>query len=286
MFGDCHMHMILDGVYYRDAIDRHKEKVVESDVRAILQQYADAGVTFLRDGGDAWRVADTAKELSAEYGIDYLSPSFPIHKKGRYGGFIGLGFSNMKEYRILVDRAAEYGADFIKIMISGLMDFDVFGRLTCEPLSAEEIAEMIHIAHEEGFAVMAHANGARTVEAAVKAGIDSIEHGAYMDDEAVSALAESDAAWVPTISTVGNLIGDGRYSAEALRSIYDFQRERIAQFCSLGGRLGLGSDAGAYLVPHVKGIETEYEHLKDIVPDAEKTFTEAEEYIRKRFRRG
>ncbi|MBR4079450.1 MAG: Xaa-Pro dipeptidase, partial [Christensenellaceae bacterium] len=175
---------------------------------------------------------------------------------------------------------------FIKIMISGLMDFDVFGRLTCEPLSAEEIAEMIHIAHEEGFAVMAHANGARTVEAAVKAGIDSIEHGAYMDDEAVSALAESDAAWVPTISTVGNLIGDGRYSAEALRSIYDFQRERIAQFCSLGGRLGLGSDAGAYLVPHVKGIETEYEHLKDIVPDAEKTFTEAEEYIRKRFRRG
>ena len=113
MFGDCHMHMILDGVYYRDAIDRHKEGVIESDVRAVLQGYADAGVTFLRDGGDAWRVADMAKQLSAEYGIEYLSPSFPIHKIGRYGGFIGLGFRNMQEYHNLVKRAAEYGADFI-----------------------------------------------------------------------------------------------------------------------------------------------------------------------------
>jgi len=286
MLGDCHMHMVLDGVYYRDAIDRHKGGAVESIVRDILQQYADAGVAFLRDGGDAWRVADKAKEFSSEYGIEYLSPSFPIHKNGRYGSFIGLGFDDMREYRALVNRAAEYGADFIKIMISGLMDFNQFGVLTCEPLSAEEIREMIHIAHEEGFAVMAHANGARTVEAAVKAGIDSIEHGAYMDDEAVSALAESHAAWVPTLSTVGNLLTDSRYPTAALQRIYDYQREKIAQFCLLGGRLGLGSDAGAYLVPHVEGIRTEYQHLQDIVPDAEKTFAETEKYIRKRFRRG
>ena len=286
MLGDCHMHMILDGVYYRDAIDMHKGGVVERIVRDTLQKYADAGVTFLRDGGDAWRVADKAKELSKEYGIEYLSPSFPIHKIGRYGGFIGLGFHDMREYRALVSRAAEYGADFIKIMISGLMDFDRFGVLTCEPLDAQEISEMIHIAHEEGFAVMAHANGARTIEAAVRAGIDSIEHGAYMDDEAVAALAESDAAWVPTISTVGNLLSDGRYSADALRRIYDYQREKIAQFCRMGGKIGLGSDAGAYLVPHVDGIRTEYEHLKDIVPDAEKTFAQTEAWIRDRFRRG
>ena len=51
MLGDCHMHMILDGVYYRDAIDMHKGGVVERVVREILQKYADAGVTFLRDGG-------------------------------------------------------------------------------------------------------------------------------------------------------------------------------------------------------------------------------------------
>ena len=59
----------------------------------------------------------------------------------------------------------------MKIMISGLMDFDRFGVLTEEGLPPQELGELIHIAHEEGFSVMAHANGARTVEAAAEAGV-------------------------------------------------------------------------------------------------------------------
>ena len=60
-------------------------------------------------------------------------------------------------------------------MISGIMDFDHFGKLSEDGLDPAFIRELIHIAHEEGFAVMAHANGARTVEAAALAGVDSIE---------------------------------------------------------------------------------------------------------------
>lgn len=283
MLGECHAHMILDGVYFRHAIDQHKQGVIEDLVRKILRDYAEKDIRFIRDGGDAWGVADYAKTIAGEYGIDYRSPSSPIHRIGRYGGFIGMGYSTMGEYRGLVAKMAQNGADFIKIMISGLMDFDHFGKLSCEPLPAEEIAEMIHIAHEEGFAVMAHANGARTVEAAALAGVDSIEHGAYLDEDALAAMAEKGTAWVPTVSTVGNLLEDTRYSAEALRGIYDFQRENIKKFCAMGGRLGLGSDAGAYLVPHVEGVFTEYEHLKDIV--SEETLRETEEFIRERFKR-
>jgi len=283
MFGECHAHMILDGIYYRDAIDLHKNGAVENVIRERLQIYADRRIMFVRDGGDAWGVADRAKVLAMEYGIDYRSPSSPIHRKGRYGGFIGMGYEDMKAYRMLVDKMAENHADFIKIMISGLMDFDRFGRLTCDPLPAEEIAEMIHIAHEEGFAVMAHANGARTVEAAAKAGVDSVEHGAYLDDDALAAMAENGTAWIPTISTVGNLLGDGRYSREVLKQIYDLQRENLEKFCRMGGKIGLGSDAGAYLVPHGKGLETEYEHLKDIVTD--EIFRDTENFIRERFER-
>ena len=283
MFGECHAHMILDGVYFRHAIDQHKNGVLTDLVRGILQDYAERGIGFVRDGGDAWGVADCAKKMAEEYGIDYRSPSSPIHRKGRYGGFIGMGYDNMKEYYALVRKMAENGADFIKIMIAGLMDFDHFGRLTCDPLPAEEIAEMIHIAHEEGFAVMAHTNGARTAEAAAKAGVDSIEHGAYLDEDALAAMAGCGTAWVPTISTIGNLLEDDRYSRDALRKIYDFQRENIEKFCRMGGSLGLGSDAGAYLVLHVKGLETEYEHLKDIVPD--EVFAKTETMIRQRFKR-
>ena len=73
--------------------------------------------------------------------------------------------------------------DFVKIMVSGIMEYSGFGVLSEETLEREWISEMIHIAHEEGFAVMAHANGADAVLAAVEAGADSIEHGNYIDRE-------------------------------------------------------------------------------------------------------
>ena len=163
MFGDCHIHMILDGVYYRAAIDAQKERVDEALVRARLEAYREAGIHFLRDGGDAWGVGSFAARIAGEYGIDYRTPAFPIHRKGRYGGFIGRGYDTLKEYATLVGLARKQGADFIKIMISGLMDFDYYGKITSEPLDPAEIRKLIRIAHSEGFAVMAHDNGADTV---------------------------------------------------------------------------------------------------------------------------
>ena len=123
-----------------------------------------------------------AGELAAEYEIEYRTPIFPICKKGRYGAFIGRTFESFSEYRALVNEVAREGGDFIKIMISGLMDFDHYGKITSEPLSDGEIRDMIACAHDCGFAVMAHANGAETVMSAVRAGVDSIEHGAYLSD--------------------------------------------------------------------------------------------------------
>ena len=91
----------------------------------------------------------------------------------------------------MVRKQRNNGADFIKIMISGLMDFDRFGVLTEPGMEPGQIRNLIHIAHEEGFSVMAHANGARTVEAAARAGVDSVEHGAYLDMDALFAMKEN-----------------------------------------------------------------------------------------------
>lgn len=57
--------------------------------------------------------------------------------------------------------------------------------MTEAPLQRDEIRELIHIAHEEGFSVMAHVNGAAPVLAAVEAGVDSVEHGNFLDEEAL-----------------------------------------------------------------------------------------------------
>ena len=67
MFGDCHIHMILDGVYYRAAIDHQKEQPDEALIRQRLSDYAERGITYLRDGGDAWGVGLRASQLAEEY---------------------------------------------------------------------------------------------------------------------------------------------------------------------------------------------------------------------------
>ena len=255
---DCHMHMILDGVHWKDAIGRHKDAPDEGFIRQVLSAYRDAGYTYLRDGGDRWGAGKRARELAPEYGIVYRTPLSPLCKKGHYGGFIGECYVNFKEYTGLVRKMRAQGADFIKIMISGLMDFDRFGVLSEEGMPEADIRELIHIAHEEGFAVMAHANGARTIEAAARAGVDSVEHGAYQDGDSLAAMEENGTIWVPTLSTVGNLRGKGRFDEGAVRAILESAQENLSRY---RGLIAPGSDAGAWQVFH--GGRTEYELLEE-----------------------
>ena len=74
-------------------------------------------------------------------------------------------------------------------------------------------------AHEEGMAVMSHTNGIYGVQAAVEAGVDSVEHGNYIDPETIRELADSDSVWVPTLVTIRNLRGCGRYKESVLHPL-------------------------------------------------------------------
>lgn len=268
MLSDCHIHMVLDGVYWKDAIARHRAGVREDWVRRTLSAYRQRGITYLRDGGDRWGVCSLAARLAPEYGIRYRIPGAPIHKNGHYGGFIGRGFDTMADYRALVEDAKRSGADFIKIMISGLMDFDRLGVLTDVPLTPEEIREMIAIAHGEGFSVMAHANGDATVAAAIAAGVDSIEHGAYLGQETLHRLAESRTVWVPTLVTFGNLIGCGRFPDAVLKPLLEGAMENVRTAAALGALIAPGSDAGAFRVLHGQGTLDEYALLKAAIGES------------------
>ena len=279
MFGDLHIHMILDGVYYRAAIDAQKEHPLDGLVRARLSDYQARGVCLLRDGGDAWGVSLRARELAGEYGIDYRSPAFPIYRRGHYGAFIGRGFDKYDEYRALLDEAGEKRADFIKLMISGLIDFDHFGVLTEPGPEPQDIRRMIELAHAAGFAVMAHANGDRAVTAALQARVDSIEHGAYLSESVLLRMAQQRTLWVPTLSTIGNLIGSGRYPDAVLKRLLAQQQEAVRFVAAHGGRIGLGSDAGAWHVMHGQAISDELGYLTAALgPHTEPLLLEAEAY--------
>ena len=270
---DCHMHMVLDGLYWKDAIARHANHVDTAWVAGVLAAYRAEGFAYLRDCGDRWGVGKAARELAPDYGITYRTPLAPLRKAGHYGGFIGDTFADAREFAGLVRRNIAQGADFIKIMISGLMDFDRCGVLTEEGLPPAEIKELIHIAHEEGNAVSVHGNGAETVIAAAQAGVDSVEHGAYLNEEALAAMKEAGTVWVPTLSTVGNLRGKGRFSEPDVRGILETAMENVSKFAAMRGLLAPGSDAGAWAVPH--GCKTEFDLLRQAIGENTEAVLEA-----------
>ena len=272
---DCHIHMVLDGVNWKDAIARHKAAPQEALIRQTLECYQALGFSYLRDGGDRWGVCALAAGLAPEYGIRYRSPGFPIYKNGHYGSFIGRGFDSFAEYRALIREARAHGAQFIKLMISGLMDFDHYGVLTDEPLPPELIRDMIACAHDEGFSVMAHANGDGAVCAALAGGVDSIEHGAYLTDETLCRLAESHAVWVPTLVTIGNLIGCGRFPDTVLKPLLEYQMNAVQKAAALGAKIACGSDAGAYRVLHGQGGIDERALLRRAIGEDADTVLEA-----------
>ena len=275
MRADCHIHMVFDGLDWKSAIDRHRAAPDRELICARLKEYAVAGFTYLRDGGDKWGVGAAARELAGEFGITYRTPLAPLILCGHYGGFIGEKYQDVREYAALVKKRREQGADFIKIMISGIMDFDRFGVLSEPGLEPGLIRELVHIAHEEGFTVMAHANGARAVQAAAEAGAESVEHGAYLAEEALFAMGENGTVWCPTLSAIGNLRGTGRFDEGAVSAIYESAGENLRRFAKIGGLIAPGSDAGAWAVPHVAGGSDEYAHLAHALGDGWEKYVNA-----------
>lgn len=119
------------------------------------------------------------------------------------------------------------------------------------------------------------------MEAAACAGVDSIEHGAYSDEQALRAMAENQVIWTPTVSPIGNLKGGGRFSDEVTEQITENHLQMIKKYVKIGGHIALGSDAGAWRVPHVEGQKSELSFLKGIVDELHLEHTE--KIIRKKF---
>lgn len=173
-------------------------------------------------------------------------------------------------------------------MTTGLLDFNDDGKVTGTPVDEAEVREMVHIAHEEGFAVMSHTNGIYGTRAAIEAGVDSLEHGNYMDAETIAMLADSNTVWVPTLVTVRNLVGCGRYEDSVLNPIIHQAEVLVRLAYQKKVKVAPGSDAGAYMVPHGKGILQEWEAFRQILGDSgevKEWLKTGEKEIRDRFKR-
>ena len=125
------------------------------------------------------------------------------------------------ELRIAVRRDLKYGADWIKLMASGGIS-DLYSDFRSQELSEEQMAAAVELAHRAGRHVMAHAEGAAGIRAAVRAGVDSIEHGTMLDEESASLMAAKGTWLVPTLATFQLEPGtDSSMDAKMLRKLRD-----------------------------------------------------------------
>ena len=120
----------------------------------------------------------------------------------------------------------------------------------------------------------------------VEAGADSVEHGNYQNEESILCMSSHDVVWVPTVVTVYNLIGCGRFRDELLEKIWSTQKWGLIHGWKAGVQMALGSDAGAFMVPHGVGIRDEYQAFCRVLGESEaltRHLRQGEEKIR-RFR--
>ncbi|UOO36780.1 amidohydrolase family protein [Oscillospiraceae bacterium CM] len=261
---ECHGHIIADGVSYADAMRRHKNGVDEAYVRENLKTVVGSGIGFYRDGGDKYMVSAFAKQIAPEYGLDYRTPIYITHMKGYYGGMYGVAFETMAEFKELVLRAKALSADFIKITVTGMLDFNDRGAIMGPILPTSVLREAVNIAKGEGFAVMAHCNGAENMKNAMEAGVSSIEHGFWPDRSVIDWFLQTKAVWVPTAVTAYNLIGDGRYDGVVMKNVHEAQKAVLTEAYQKGVLIASGSDCGAYRVLQGSGTLDEYALLAEM----------------------
>ena len=159
---------------------------------------------------------------------------------------------------VIVRKTAAKGVDVIKFMATGGVLDD--GKIGLEQhFSDAEMAAIVTTAHGVGLKAMAHAHGARGIEAAANAGVDSIEHGTYLDDRAAKAMKAHGTWLVPTLMAYEGLklhVGKNFYTpnaeAKALQTLQIVGRNiGVAQ--KNGVRIALGTDAAVY--PHGRNAE-------------------------------
>ena len=145
------------------------------------------------------------------------------------------------------------GADLIKIMPSGGV-LDESSSADNPQLTVEEIQAVVAAAHDYGFTVAAHAHGAEGIRRAVVGGVDSIEHGTFMDDADMKLMKERGTWYVPTIIAgkfVEEKAGQGWYPpqvARKAREVGPIIQHTAGKAYRAGVKIAFGTDAGVY--PH------------------------------------
>ena len=283
-FIDAHTH--LSFMYHTD----YRDDIVESVRKPIpeqalfaaenLKKTLLAGVTTVRDVGSRDFVDVGLRNAAAAGIIPGPRMLVSVHSISSTGGHCDaqngmragvFGYESGPEQGVInspdegrkaVRYNIKYGADVIKVCATGgvlsLTDPPDVAQLTQEELNA-----IVDEAHTLRRKTAAHAHGSEGAKRAIRAGIDSVEHGAFLDDEALDLMKAQGTYYIPTLMALEGgkeILAKGGYPplvAEKMKAAMESANTVVRKAINKGVKIGLGTDAAVY--PH--GRNTEEFHL-------------------------
>jgi len=148
------------------------------------------------------------------------------------------------------------GADLIKVSITGRV-YAPQSDPGQTAYTSEEIQAIVKEAHRMGRRVAAHAQATQGIKNGILGGVDSIEHGIYLDEEACQWMRERNTVLVPTlayfyrIATLGEGLGSPSYAVRKAKEVVEAHMKSFALAMRMGITIGMGTDfEGSALFPH------------------------------------
>jgi imidazolonepropionase-like amidohydrolase len=258
---DCHGHFLGTRVF--DLGRLPLEPLVLRSARCVtdLRATLDAGVTSVREVGGlgvdlARAVAEGAVDGPAIYGAGAVLSttgghgdlhSYPLSwvaDFGRLEGSFGLADGIPGVMRAAREQLRR-GARVIKVCASGGVLSEIDDPIH-QQFTVPELKAIVEVAGLAERVVAAHCHGKPGIMAALQAGVRTIEHGTYLDDEACDAMVETGAILVPTRTIIEDMLANADavpdYAMAKLRVVAGFHAEAVARAVSHGVTIAMGTD--------------------------------------------
>ncbi|MFN2615066.1 MAG: amidohydrolase family protein [Actinomycetota bacterium] len=256
---DCHVHLCFDGVA---DFEGEAAEMAGNPARAALKAAANAkralhaGITTVRDLGGIGTATIEAARAQAEGIIEgprIITTGEALTITGGHGHFISREVDSAEDMVRAVRALKKAGATCIKIIATGGVLTRGIGAQR-SAFTAAEIAAAVNEAHEAGMRVAAHAIGAAGIVAALQGGVDSIEHGCFLTDEAVKLMPDNPSWLVATLVAPHQIIHGGEgvpeFAIEKSEEVGASHRASFRKAAEAGVNIASGTDAGTPFNPH------------------------------------
>ncbi len=290
-FIDAHAHLVYDDVSdpYTIELSRPLERAA-IDAAVNAQKLLELGFTSVRDVGTRGNIAVTMRDaiaagklpgprvkaskqiISVWGGLGDMHPTH-IFKREQYAAALTEIVSGPWEARDAVRQHVKDGVDWVKCEASGT-GFNPLCPADRDTMSLEELTAVCDEAGEKGRPVVCHAESRRSIIKAAKAGVATIEHAVYLDDEGIQAVLDADIAICPTLGLYtafakkGPEFGIPPEIVAAHNVTHEKHAKAIRRACDAGITLIAGSDSGLSVFPQGGGLEEvcSYVELLDLTP--------------------